>query len=75
MTNIECAIGQSGMFTQPPPPTISGDIESLNNKHGDKVDDNKSNNNDDNEILSIKENEEEPNNKENNLIKDCREVE
>ena len=29
VSNIEYATGAGGMFTQPPPPTIAGDVESL----------------------------------------------
>ena len=46
VTNVEFATGQGGMFTQPPPPTIAADAESLNDELGDKVDKNESDDDD-----------------------------
>ena len=38
VTNIEYATGAGGMFTQPPPPTIAADVESLNDEPEPVVD-------------------------------------
>ena len=38
VSNIEYARGAGGMFTQPPPPTIAADVESLNDEHQPPLD-------------------------------------
>ena len=62
------------MFTQPPPPTIAGEVESLKDELGVKIHENDS---DDhvNHKFSIENSEEDPINKETDLAKEYDEVE
>ena len=77
VTNIEYATGQGDMLTQPPPPTIADDVESLNNELGVKIDENESNDHDDhvNHKFSIEDSDKDPINEETDLVKEYDEIE
>ena len=75
VTNVEFATGQCGMSTQPPPPTIAGDVESLNEELGDKVDKNEIDDHDDvNHKFSIEDSDKDPINEETDLVKEYDEI-
>ena len=73
VTNIEYATGQGDMFTQPPPPTIAGDVESLNDELGVKIHENDSNDHV-NHKFSIEDSDKDPINKETDLVKEYDEI-
>ena len=75
VTNVEFAAGQGGMFTQPPPPTIAADVESLNDKVGDKVDEIESEDDDNLKNKFIEDSDEDPINEATKLVKENDEFE
>ena len=76
VTNIEYTTGHGGMFTQSPPPTIAGGVESLNDKIENKLDENESDDHDDvNHKFSIEDSDEDPINEETDLVKEYDEIE